>query len=259
MPLHDELVRAIPNRLLLAGLVLLLGVVLGWIAGRVNERLLRRAGVPQVVEGTAFERTMHSFGTSTVSVIGSLSMWFVIGVAVLAALSVAQVSYMQLFLGQVTALLPQLFLATIVLIIGMVVGDKLELVIGERLRGIKLPEIALMPKLAKYSVVYIAVLVALGQIGVATTALVVLLGVYAFAIVVFGAVAFRDLLRSGAAGLYLLLNQPYGIGDEVSIGDDAGVVQEVTMFVTRVEDDDGEYIVPNRRVLEEGIALRRGD
>ena len=258
MALLEDVLRVVPDRLFLAAFVLLVGILLALLTGRVNRRLLRRAGVPSVVEGTAFERTMRGFGTSTVAVIGSLSTWFIVGIAILAALSVAQVSYMQLFLGQVTTLLPRLFVATIVLIIGVVIGDKLELVIGERLRGIKLPEIGLIPRLAKYSVVYIAILVALGQVGVATNALVVLLAVYALALVAFGTVAFWDLLRSGAAGLYLLLNQPYGIGDEVRIGDDRGIVQEVTVFVTRIEDDGREYIVPNRRVLEDGVALRRG-
>ena len=64
-------------------------------------------------------------------------------------------------------------------------------------------------------------------------------------------------LASGAAGLYLFLNQPYGIGDRVRIGDRSGVVQEVELFITRIEDDSTEYIVPNRAVFEEGASKRR--
>jgi len=74
---------------------------------------------------------------------------------------------------------------------------------------------------------------------------------------VFAVVALWDFLRSGAAGVYLLLEQPYSIGDRVTIADSTGVVQEVDLFVTRIEDDDVEYVVPNRTVLREGVARER--
>ena len=113
------------------------------------------------------------------------------------------------------------------------------------------------PRVIKYSVLYIASLVALDQIGVNTDALIVLLAVYAFALVFLGGLAFKDFLASGAAGIYLLLNQPYGIGDDVRIGDHRGIVQEVDVFVTHIENDEEEFIVPNSRVLESGIVRIR--
>ena len=250
---------SIPRQLFLAAGLVIVGVILGLAAGRVNRRLLRRVGVPEAVEGTAFERTMRGFGTSTVSIIASLSAWFIIGVSVLAAISVAQIDYLDDISAQVTSLLPQLFVALIVLIVGIVVGDKVELLVSERLKGIKLPEAAILPQLAKYSVIYVAVLIALGQVGVVTGALVVLLGAYAFALVVLGGLAFKDLLASGAAGMYLLLNQPYGIGDEVRIGEEAGIVQDIDVFVTRIEEDDREHVVPNNKVFEYGVVRTRRD
>lgn len=247
----------IPDRIAIAALVLIAGILLGMAVDRVNRRILRRAGIPEAVEGTAFERTARSFGTSTVSLLARLSMWFIIGVAALAALSVAQVRYTELFWSRVTAFLPQLFVAIVVLIVGVVVGDKLELVIGERLRGVKLPQIGVIPLLAKYSVVYIAILLALNQLGVATNALLILLAVYVFGLVFLSGIAFRDMLASGAAGMYLLLAQPYEIGDEVTIDDRRGIVQDVDMFVTHIEANGEEYVVPNRTVLQQGVTRVR--
>ena len=77
----DELLASVPNRLFLAAGILILGSILGLAAGRLNRRLLRRVGVPEAVDGTAFERTMRGFGTSTVSIIASLSAWFIIAMA----------------------------------------------------------------------------------------------------------------------------------------------------------------------------------
>ncbi len=255
----EELISAIPRRWVLAAAIVGFGLVAGYAVNHVNRRLLVRAGVPEAVEGTAFERTVRSVGSSTVSIIGELSMWFIVGVAVLAALSVADITYLERFLAGMTGLLPKLFVAIIVLIVGVVVGDKVEVIVSERLRGIKVPQVGVLPALFKYTVVYVAILIALAQVGVVTSALLVLLVVYAFALVLLGGLAFQDLLASAAAGLYLLLNQPYGIGDEVTIGDDEGIVQEITVFVTRIEADGDEHIVPNRRVFKQGVVRSRSE
>ena len=253
----DEVVAQIPRAWALAVGIVVIGFVAGYLVNRINRQLLVRAGVPEAVEGTAFERTARSLGSSTVAIMGELSMWFIVAVAVIAALSVANIAYLERFLAGLTGLLPKLFVAVIVLIVGVVVADKVELVVSERLKGVKVPQVGIIPAVAKYTVVYVAALIALGQVGVVTSALLMLFGVYAFALVVYGGLAFQDLLASGAAGMYLLLNQPYGIGDEVSIGDDRGIVQEVTVFVTRIEDDGTELVLPNRHVFEHGVVRYR--
>jgi small-conductance mechanosensitive channel len=157
------------------------------------------------------------------------------------------------FWERVAALLPQLFIAAFAVIIGLIVGDKAKLVTQERLRSVKLPEASILPELVKYSIFYIAALIALAQVGIATTALLVLLAAYSFGLVFLGGIAFKDLLSAGAAGIYLLLTEPYSIGDEVRINDKRGIVQEVDIFVTRVEADGEEYIIPNQQVFQAGI------
>ncbi|ESP89478.1 mechanosensitive ion channel domain-containing protein [Candidatus Halobonum tyrrellensis] len=250
-------VDSVPGRLWLALAVLVLGGVLSYLVIAVNQRILEGAGVPDSIEGTAFERTARELGTSTVSIVARISGYFIFILAVLVALTVADVGYIAQFWRRVVLFLPRLFTAVLVLIVGVVVADKVELLVDNRLRGVKLPEVSILPLAAKWSVFYIAALVALGQLEVDTDALVVLLAAYVFALVLFSALAFRDLLASGAAGVYLLLDQPYGIGDRVRIGDTEGIVQEVDVFVTRVETDDSEYVVPNRRAFTEGIVRVR--
>jgi small-conductance mechanosensitive channel len=247
----------IPVRFWLAVVVFVSGVVAAVAAGRIFHDLLDRLDVANFIEGTAFERTARNFGTSTVALLRALVVYSGIGVTVFAALSIARVGYADRFWNEVASLLPQIVVALLVVLVGLIVGDKIELVVDDRLKGVKLPETGIVSTAAKYSVFYVAALIALSQLGVATLALVVLLGAYLLAIVVFGAVAFKRLLASAAAGVYLLLNEPYGIGDEVRIAGHHGVVQEVDLYVTRVENDGEEYIVPNAMVFTEGIVRVR--
>lgn len=256
----DEVFRALHTvsaRLWLALGVLALGIGLAWLVARVNARLLVNAGVPEAIEGTAFERAVREFGTSTVTILAQLSAWFIVILSIIVALTVADLPYVALFWSQTANFLPNLFVAVLIVIVGVVVGDKVELLLSERLRGVKLPEVGMVPTAAKYSVIYVFVVVALDQVGVAIFALVVLLAIYAAALVVFTLVAGKDMLMSGAAGVYLLLNEPYGIGDEVRIGTQRGIVQEVDVLVTRIEADDEEYIVPNNRVFSDGFVRIR--
>ncbi|WP_049970385.1 mechanosensitive ion channel domain-containing protein [Haladaptatus cibarius] len=244
-------------RIVLAILILIAGGVAGYLLGRLNRRILRAAGVHEVVEGTPFERTARSLGTTTVSLIARLTSWFIYGVAILLALNTAELPLSTQLFWQIILFTPQLFVAALVFIIGFVVADKAELMVSERLRSVKLPEVNVLPRIVKYSIVYVSSLIALSQVNVATLTLIVLFAAYVLAVIVFGAVAFWDLLRSSAAGIYLLLNQPYGIGDEIRVAGNQGIVQEVDMFVTHIENDGEEFILPNHLVMRKGAVRLR--
>ncbi len=242
---------------IIAAAVLALGLVVGYLVGRLNKELLSASGVPEAVEGTPFERTAQSIGTSTVEIVARLSSWFIYGIAILTAIHIAQLLDTDAFWFRVTEFLPQVFIAILVVILGFIVADKFELLVSEYLRSVKLPDVAVIPRIVKYAVLYVAFVIALGQIGVYVFPLVVLLAVFAVGVVALFAVSFKDFLVSSAAGIYLLLNQPYGIGDRIRIGDQSGIVQEVDLFVTKIEDDSEEYIVPNRRVFEAELVRER--
>ncbi|MDZ7730339.1 MAG: mechanosensitive ion channel [Natrialbaceae archaeon] len=244
--------RFVEEPAFLAAGVLIAGLLVGYFFGRLNERLLRAAGVPGAVEGTPFERSAQSIGTSTVNIIARLSSWFVYGIALLAAVQLAQLLDTQAFWLRVTEFVPRLFLAVIVLIVGFVVADKVELIVSEYLRSVKLPEVNVIPRILKYSVLYVAFILALGQVGVNILALLILLTVYAAGLVLVGGYAFKDFLVSGAAGIYLLLNEPYSIGDKITVDDRSGIVQEIDIFVTTIETDTSVLVIPNRNIFERG-------
>ncbi|WP_254822673.1 mechanosensitive ion channel domain-containing protein [Haloglomus halophilum] len=243
--------------LFVASLIVVTALLLGLAVARLLNSLLTDAGVPEEVEGTLFERTARRLGTSTVKLVSRLSGLFIVAVGTIFALRVAGVVNAGLLIERLADFLPSLFVAALVAILGLVLGDKAELVVGERLRSVKLPEVNALPLVVKYSIFYIAALVALGQLGVATAALLVLLAAYAFGVFFIGGLAFKDMLSSAAAGFYLVLNEPYTIGDEVVIDGQRGIVQEVDVFVTRIESDGREFILPNRQVFKNGIVRVR--
>jgi hypothetical protein len=244
-------------RIIVAVLIVIVGAVAGYLLGRLNERLLTGLGVGGAIEGTSLERTARNFGTSSVTVLARTTSWLVYLVAIVFALDFAAIVPMSLLGAWLVEFLPRIVLAFLAIVVGIVAGDKAELLVSERLRGVKVPEISIVPRVIKFSIVFIALLVALGQLGVATGALLLLFAAYTIAIIAFSVVALRYLLASAAAGIYLLLHEPFSIGDEVSIDEHQGIVQEVDLFVTHVEAEGTEYIVPNHLVMRDGAALIR--
>jgi small-conductance mechanosensitive channel len=252
-----DVIETVPTRVWLALGVVVVGIVVAYLTSLVLVRLLERLGVPDTIEGTSFERTARDFGTSTVVIVSRLARYFVIVLSLLIALSLVGLNYVDELGSAVAAFFPQLFVAVFIFIVGLVVADKVELFVAELLRGVKLERIDVIPLGAKYSVLFLASLIALSQVGVATGALVVLLAAYFFALIILTAVAFKQMLASGAAGIYLLLNQPYAIGDEIRVGENRGIVSEMDLFVTHIESDGEELILPNDKVFERGIARIR--
>jgi small-conductance mechanosensitive channel len=243
--------------LVISVLVLIIGLIVGAFVWRSSRRFMKELGVPETVEGTPFERTARSFGTSTVGLVSNLAALFVYILAITIALNIAELVNPEVYWTRFTGYLPDLFIAAFAIIIGLIAGDKAKLVVSERLRSVKLPEATVLPEIVKYSIFYLAILIALSQLGVETLALLILLGAYAIGLVFLTGLALKDLLAAAAAGLYLLLTEPYSIGDEVIIDDRQGIVQEVDMFVTHVESDGEEYIIPNQRVMRSGIVRVR--
>ena len=251
--------RLVEQPLVQALVVLLAGVLIGYVVGRLFRRLLVAAGVPELAEGTAMERSARSFGTSTVAIISQFLAASIYAASLVAAVSIARPDrFDDLLVDQLlVAFLPQLFVALLVLVVGFVLADKAEIVVGERLRSVKLPEVNVIPRAVNYSILFITILIALGQVGVSTTALLILLAAYAFGIVFVLAMACRHVLSAATAGYYLLLTEPYGIGDEIVVGDHRGIVQDLGVFVTTIESDEAAHVVPNHRVLDEGVTVLR--
>lgn len=244
-------------RYLLAAVVFFTGIVLGYLVGRVNRRVLEAMGFDGAVEGTTVERMARDMGSSTISLVARLTSWIIYAFSALVALEVAQLTVQDAVWYPVVGFLPSVVVAVVVLFVGILAGDKAELLVSERLRSVKVPELHVIPLVVKYSVLFVAILVALSQIGVAVDALLILFLAYVAALILFTAVATHHLLTSAAAGIYLLLRQPYGIGDRVAIADHEGVVQEVDVFVTRIEADGREYILPNHLAFKRGVVVVR--
>jgi small conductance mechanosensitive channel len=104
--------------------------------------------------------------------------------------------------------------------------------------------------LARMAILAVAFLMALGQLGLNLAPLIAGAGIAGVAIG-FGA---QSLVRDFLAGLFILLEDQYGVGDSIDLGNDVvGVVEEVNLRTTRVRAGDGTvFFVPNGEIKRVG-------
>lgn len=238
-----------------ASVAVLVSILLGHLAKIAISRLAESTGVDDFLRGTTFDRVMESFGTSSIGVVAAAVAWLIYLSGVLVALEVLGLTLVdEGVVTTLTAYMPNVVAAAFILIFGVVVADKLSIKTQEYLSEVRVSDVKAAPAVVRYSVIFVAFVMALTQLQIATTALHILLAAYVLALVVFTAVGFRVGLSSVVAGLYVLTRQPYSIGDRVEVDGIEGIVQEIDLLATRVEDDERIYVVPNSRVLEDGVS-----
>jgi small conductance mechanosensitive channel len=89
---------------------------------------------------------------------------------------------------------------------------------------------------------------AAGQLGINVGAAVAGLGVAGIAI----GFAAQDTLANTIAGVAILWDQPFVVGDSVSVVDQYGQVTNITLRTTRIRTPRNTYVViPNRRIVDE--------
>lgn len=106
--------------------------------------------------------------------------------------------------------------------------------------------------LVRFVILTVAFFMALGQLGINLAPLIAGAGIVGVALG-FGA---QSLVKDFLAGLFMLLEDQYGVGDTIDLGPDViGTVEEVNLRVTRIRAADGTvWFVPNGEVRRVGNA-----
>jgi small-conductance mechanosensitive channel len=94
---------------------------------------------------------------------------------------------------------------------------------------------SVLRSMASFGVAFIAGLMVLSQVGLDLTPIVASAGIIGVA-VGFGA---QNLVKDFLTGMFMLLEDQYGVGDVIDTGEAIGTVEDVTLRVTRLRDPSG--------------------
>ncbi len=99
-----------------------------------------------------------------------------------------------------------------------------------------------LTQVTQLGILALGIVLALALLGIDLPALTALVGLTTIAL----SLSLQDIARSLLAGLYLLVERPFDVGDTVDVGGQQGVIEDVRIRTTILRNADGDrVIVPN--------------
>lgn len=100
-------------------------------------------------------------------------------------------------------------------------------------------------QVARYAILFVTLIIVLGQFGVETASILAVLGAAGLAV----ALALQGTLSNIAAGIMLLFLRPFNVGDYIDAEGTVGTVVEVGLFATILRTQDGVFLfAPNSKL-----------
>lgn len=239
-------------------LLLILGLVLASLAGRVVRRVLDAAGLDRLGTRFGVDRVLArlGIGRSLSSLVGTTVRIALVVVTVVAAVSLLGFAALSITLNELILFLPKLFVALLLVLAGVVVAEFL----GDRVQ--KLAEQMDLPGPLKQAtetmVIALFALTALAQVGVPTMILTGLVALLIMAAALTFALAFglggRDIARHVTAGRYV--GGAYRIGDRVQVAGVTGTISRLESAATVLEGENGDELrIPNQLMLDSIVTI----
>lgn len=157
-------------------IVALIIIILGWLIGaalsKIVSQIFKALRVDAALEAAGAKKIVHKAGFTLNSgvFVGELVKYFIITVAVLAALSIMGLSEVTLFLqGVVLGYLPQVIVAVLILVVAIVVAEAMRKIVIASALAAGIRKAGLLGSVTKWSIWIFAVLAALFQLNIAAT------------------------------------------------------------------------------------------
>jgi len=157
---------------------------------------------------------------------------------------------------QIVLLLPRLLVSIGIFLAFYVIGlvvKKVATKLATKADEDKSKVIRLIGSALKIVIIIVGLITALGTLGVDITAMVAGLGLTGFAL----GFALKDALSNLLAGILILFYHPFRCGDQIKVAGCEGVVSNINLRYTKLDNDDKEFLIPNSICFTNWIAVSK--
>ena len=166
--LWDKLIAYLPN-LIAAIIILIVGILIAKAIERLIQKIIEALKVDDLIRKINIVKKIEEAGTKVIfsQIFAWLVKWFFYVALLIAVSEILELGQFTDFLKDVALYIPNVIIAVLILVVGLVLGAFLEDLILKILRGTKAKLASLIARVAKWSVVIFTVLAALIQLKVA--------------------------------------------------------------------------------------------
>jgi len=159
----------------------------------------------------------------------------------------------------------KLIAAISIVVVGLLVGyiagrlarrllHELELNKVLKEQGIKIPLEEIFASFVRYIIYFIALMFALGELGLKTVVFSIILGVILVIMIAFVILAFKDFIPNVTAGFFIHQQGFIKKGNRIRVGNSEGIVIHTDLSETRLRLDNGDIIfIPNSLILKNEV------
>ncbi len=186
-----RLVNIIPG-LIIALIVLGIGVFIAKALGSIIEKGLSKMYVDRAVETTGLKKMLEKIGFSfkVSTFFGVLVKWFLYAVTLVVVAEVLGLPQISEFLGSIVLYIPNVIIAVVILVVGIVVGNFIFTLVKETATAAKMSAGEFLANLARWAILVFTVAAALIQLGIARELIQILFIGFVFMIALAGGLAF---------------------------------------------------------------------
>jgi small-conductance mechanosensitive channel len=155
--------------------------------------------------------------------------------------------------------IPNLLVATIVLIAGILIADKLRVIIQSTCESLGIPSAKVISSFVFYFVFITIFVMALSQAKIDTGFLsqnisILLAGVVLAFSIGYG-LASKELISNYIASFST--KGKFNIGDNITIGNISGIISEIDKTSVILDTDQGKTLIPINKILNESITITK--
>lgn len=122
-----------------------------------------------------------------------------------------------------------------------------------RTRHLSQDVVNMLEQIAEVALLLFGIVTALGTLGVDVGAMIAGLGLIGFAL----GFALKDLLSNFLAGLLILVYNPFIRGDRISVSGNEGMVLEINLRYTVLQEEDKKALIPNSILFSNPVIVKR--
>ncbi|MBI2876270.1 MAG: mechanosensitive ion channel [Candidatus Tectomicrobia bacterium] len=163
-------------------------------------------------------------------------------------------SFYELFVAHLTTYGMRIIGAVLLLVVGLQLAVLIRRNVLKNVRRVEADQILVhfLVNLSYAAAIIFVVIGALNVLGVQTTSVITVIGAAGLAV----ALALQGSLANLAAGILIIVEKYFRIGDYIEAGGASGMVMEVNLFTTLLQTTEGrKVIVPNAKIVAEKITV----
>ena len=252
----DELKELLP-RVFKFIAVLIIAYVAGRILAKLVAEVLKRLEFERLTRKSEVERIAGRFGMSLIGLIEIVTRWTIYLIGLQLASETAGLQLVNELMQRVVSYMPNLILALLIFIVGVLVAEKL----GDFVQGLaedeKVPRFWLLGNLVRYTIYFLVVIMALSQLQISTEVLVIVTGSIFISMGLVVVVGLRDVAPNIVAGMHLLYEHTLNIGDTIKLDDYEGIIEDIGYVKSIIKTKEGEYVVIPNSELMKGIIIKK--